>query len=59
MKDISKGKDEKSTPRTKENHRLGNHSWKADIDSNQGISLVTEVKETENICLDFKIALDQ
>ena len=34
-------------------------AWKADIDSNQGIALAIEIRGTENICLDFKIALDQ
>lgn len=57
MKDGLKA--QSAEPGAEEKNRWGSHFQKAEVNSNQGIFLDAEVRETDNICLDFKIALDQ
>lgn len=52
-------KAQRAEPRAEENNSSGNHFQKAEMNSNRGIFLDAEVWEIDNICLDFKIALDQ
>lgn len=52
-------KSQRAEPRAEEKNRWGSHFQKAEMNSSQGIFLDAEVKKTDNICLDFKIVLDQ
>lgn len=55
MKDGLKAQRAEPTAGKKKN----SHFQKAEMNSSQEIFLDAEVKETDNICLDFKIVLDQ
>lgn len=52
-------KSQRAEPRAEEKNTWGSHFQKAEMNSSQGIFLDAEVKKTDNICLDFKLVLDQ